>query len=89
MAEAIAASSLTPEQIVIISFNEDAVAESKKQLPHLKAYWLSDSRNRRTAMARCLTVDEVIATLKRIGADALDAEAMPERFNKEFIQKPA
>ena len=33
------------------------------------------------------TADEVIATLKRIGANALDAEAVPERVDKDFIQR--
>jgi glycerophosphoryl diester phosphodiesterase len=88
MAEAIAASSLSPEQIVIISFNEDAVAESKRQLPHLKACWLcgfKDPENGKGKMPP--PTDEVIATLKRIGADALDAQAVPERVNQAFIQR--
>ena len=29
----------------------------------------------------------MIATLKRIGADALDAEAVPEHFDEAFIQR--
>jgi glycerophosphoryl diester phosphodiesterase len=88
MAEAIAASSLLPEQIVIISFNEDAVAECKKQLPHLKACWLcgfKDPENDKGKMPP--SADEVIATLKRIGADALDAQAVPERVNEAFIHR--
>jgi glycerophosphoryl diester phosphodiesterase len=88
MAEAIAASSLAPQQIVIISFNEDAVAECKKQLPHLTACWLCGFKEPKDGKGKVPpTVDEVIATLKRIGADALDAEAVPERVNKEFIER--
>jgi glycerophosphoryl diester phosphodiesterase len=88
MAEAIAASSLSPEQIVIISFNEDAVAECKKRLPHLKAYWLCGFKDPEDGKGKTPpTVDEVIATLKRIGADALDAQAVPERVNKQFIEQ--
>jgi glycerophosphoryl diester phosphodiesterase len=88
MAEAIAASSLSPEQIVIISFNEDAVAECKKQLPHLKACWLCAFKEPKDGKGKMPpTVDEVIATLKRIGADALDAEAVPERVNEAFIER--
>jgi glycerophosphoryl diester phosphodiesterase len=33
------------------------------------------------------TADEVIATLKRCRADALDGKAMPEHFDAAFIQK--
>jgi glycerophosphoryl diester phosphodiesterase len=88
MAEAIAASSLSPEQIVIISFNEDAVAECKKQLPHLKACWLCRFEEPKDGKGKQPpTVDEVIATLKRIGADALDAQAVPDRVNKAFVER--
>jgi glycerophosphoryl diester phosphodiesterase len=88
MAEAIAASSLSPEQIVIISFNDDAVAECKKQLPHLKACWLCGFKEPKDRTGKMPpTVDEVIATLKRIGADALDAEAVPQRVNEAFIKR--
>jgi glycerophosphoryl diester phosphodiesterase len=88
MAEAIAASSLKPEQIVIISFNDEAIAECKKQLPHLKACWLCGFKEPKDGKGKTPpTVDEVIATLKRIGADALDAEATPERVNKAFIER--
>ena len=38
---AIEASDLAPEQIVIISFKEDSVAESKLLMPHIKALLLS------------------------------------------------
>ncbi|HEY3392489.1 MAG TPA: glycerophosphodiester phosphodiesterase family protein, partial [Lacipirellulaceae bacterium] len=88
MAEAIAASSLAPEQIVIISFIEDAVAECKRRLPHLKACWLCGFKEPKDGKGKTPpTVDEVIATLKRIGADALDAEAVPDRVNNDFIQQ--
>ena len=86
MAKIIAASSLSPEQITIISFNEDAVAESKKQLPHLKAYWLCGFKKKK-GQKPPPTVDEVIATLKRTSADALDAEAVPKRVNREFVAR--
>lgn len=86
MAKIIAASSLSPEQIRIISFHEDAVAESKKQLPRLKAYWLCGFKKKKGENAPP-TVDEVIATLKRIGADGLDAQAVPKRVNEAFIKR--
>ena len=86
MAKIIAASALSPEQIAIISFHADAVAECKKQLPHLKAYWLCRFKKSKDGK-RPPTVDEVIATLQRTGADALDAEAVPKRFNEAFINR--
>jgi glycerophosphoryl diester phosphodiesterase len=88
MAKAISASSLSPEQIAIISFHEDAVAECKKRLPHLKAYWLCRFKEPKDDKGKIPpTAGEVIATLKRIGADALDAESVQERFNEAFIKQ--
>jgi glycerophosphoryl diester phosphodiesterase len=85
MAEAIVASSLSTDQIVIISFHEDAVAECKKQLPNLKACWLCGFKKKNGKQPP--TADEVIATLRRTGADGLDAEAVPEHFNEAFIHR--
>ena len=86
MAKILHASSLAPEQITIISFHEDAVAASKKRLPHLKACWLCGFKKKKGEKAPP-TVDEVIATLERIGADALDAQAVPKRVNAAFIER--
>jgi glycerophosphoryl diester phosphodiesterase len=86
MAKAIAASSLSPEQIVVISFHADAVAESKKLLPQIKAYWLTKFEQQQDGSWKP-TADEVIATLKRTGADALDGQAQPKHFNGLFVKR--
>ena len=86
MEKIIAASLLSPEQIAIISFHEEAVAECKKRLPHVKAFWLcgfKKDKNRK----RPLSADEVIETLQRCGADGLDAEAVPEHVDAAFIER--
>jgi glycerophosphoryl diester phosphodiesterase len=85
MAKAIAASHLSPEQIVLISFQADAIAECKKQMPHIKALWLCSFNNKKR-YAPPKTPAEVAAILKRIHADGLDAQAVPEYFNAEFIK---
>jgi glycerophosphoryl diester phosphodiesterase len=86
MAKVIERSNLAPDQITIISFHEQAVAASKKRLPHLKAYWLCGFKKKKGAKPPP-TVDEVIATLRRTGADALDAEAVPKRVNEAFVKR--
>ncbi|MEX2308827.1 MAG: glycerophosphodiester phosphodiesterase [Pirellulales bacterium] len=86
MVKVIESSSLARDQMVVISFNADAIAESKKQLPHLKACWLCRFKQEKDGKIPP-TADQVIATLKRIGADALDAEAVPEYFNEAFIRR--
>jgi glycerophosphoryl diester phosphodiesterase len=86
MAKAIAASSLSPEQIVVISFHADAVAESKKLLPKIKAYWLTKFEEQKDGSWKP-SAEEVIATLKRTGADALDGQAQLMHFNEKFIEQ--
>jgi glycerophosphoryl diester phosphodiesterase len=84
MAKVIAASHLSAEQIVLISFHADAIAACKKQMPDLKALWLCSFNNKKRD-APPKTPAEVAATLKRIHADGLDAEAVPAYFNAAFI----
>ena len=86
MAKILAASKLRPEQIVVISFHADAIAESKKQLPHIKALWLCGMKKKKDGTPPP-TAEQVAATLKRIGADGLDAEGLPEYFNAAFIER--
>src|SRR5262249_54505924 len=47
MAKVIAASHVSPDQIVIISFHADALAASKKALPHLKTLWLTSMQKKK------------------------------------------
>ena len=84
MARVIAASHVSPEQIVIISFHADAVAACKKQMPNIKALWLCSFNNKKRDAPPPMP-SEVAATLKRIRADGLDAQAVPEYFNAPFI----
>jgi glycerophosphoryl diester phosphodiesterase len=86
MAKVIDASSLEPEQIVIISFHADAIAECKKQLPHLKALWLCRYEEQKDG-SFTPGVEEVAATLKRIRADGFNSEARPEHFDEAFIKR--
>jgi glycerophosphoryl diester phosphodiesterase len=86
MVKIIASSGVPLEQLVIISFHEAAVAEAKRQLPAVKAYWLTDFKEQDDGSLKP-TVDEVIATLQRSGADAVSGKAIPEHFNEVFIDR--
>lgn len=44
LVEAFEASGLQPEQLTIIAFNHDTIAEAKRQLPEVGCYWLVSSR---------------------------------------------
>jgi glycerophosphoryl diester phosphodiesterase len=86
VAKVLAASKLKPEQVVIISFHEEAVAECKKQMPQFKALWLSGMKKQKDGTPPP-TAEHVAATLKRSGADGLGAEGVPEYFNAAFIAR--
>ncbi|WP_417849831.1 glycerophosphodiester phosphodiesterase [Thalassoglobus sp.] len=58
------ACTLKDEQLVVITFNESTLKESKKVLPDLKHYYLSDGKKE--------TIDEVIAKTKAANADGIN-----------------
>ena len=84
MSKVIAASRVPREQIILIGFDAEAVAACKKQMPDIKALWLCGFDNKKREKPP-KTPAEVAATLKRIKADGLDAEAVPAYFNAAFI----
>ena len=85
IAKVLEKSSISPDQIVFISFKADAVAECKKLMPHIKALWLCGMKPKKDKQPP--TAEEVAATLKRIKADGLNAEAAPEYFDEAYIKR--
>ncbi|HEV8378538.1 MAG TPA: glycerophosphodiester phosphodiesterase [Tepidisphaeraceae bacterium] len=74
--EIVRASGKGPEQIVVISFKEDALEASKKALPAYKHYFLANhKKDKQGNYLPRPNVEEWIATAKRIGADGLDLQA--------------
>jgi glycerophosphoryl diester phosphodiesterase len=86
MAKILAASKLSPAQVVVISFHAEAIAECKKQLPHVKALWLCGMKKRKDGTPPP-TAEKIAAELKRTRADGLDAEGVPEYFNQAYIER--
>ncbi|MHC5543304.1 glycerophosphodiester phosphodiesterase, partial [Singulisphaera rosea] len=72
LVKAVQASKKRPEQLAIISFQADAVAEAKRELPQIKAYYLSSFRKDKTTGQWQPSLDELIAKAKSIRADGLD-----------------
>jgi len=72
VARAVRESGKKPEQLVIISFKADTVAEAKRQLPELKAYFLADFKQDKKTKKWTGNIDEFIATAKSCHADGLD-----------------
>ncbi|MGV3609271.1 MAG: glycerophosphodiester phosphodiesterase [Planctomycetaceae bacterium] len=80
---AIKASGLEPKQTAIISFNADVVAAAKKSRPDLQAYWIVGMQNEKKEVR---SLDELIATAQKIGADGLDLSDHPV-LDAKAVQK--
>ncbi|MEK6262789.1 MAG: glycerophosphodiester phosphodiesterase [Planctomycetota bacterium] len=75
-----------PEQTAIIGFSADAMAAVKQALPTLEVYWVVNIKPDPKSDKKPLTVDELIATAKRIKADGLDLSAC-DALDKAFGDK--
>lgn len=78
------ASSLEPEQILIISFNKETVAECKKQMPNIRCHWLTSYKQNDAGQLKP-NFCEVLETLRRTGADGLGTQAKPEHVDPRFL----
>lgn len=79
------ASNLKPEQILVISFDEKTIAESKKLLPNIKAHWLTGYKPDDHIGPWKPTAASVVKTIGRIKADGLGSKARRSVFNQNFI----
>jgi len=81
----LSASKLKPEQIMVISFNESTIAESKKTMPHIKAHWLTGYDQDDETGPWAPTAASVARTIERTNADGIGSQARRGVFNKTFI----
>lgn len=72
LAKAVEQSGKGANQLCVISFKADTVAEAKKQLPQLQAYWIAEFKQDKLTKKWTPTIDELITKAKEIGADGLD-----------------
>ena len=79
-------SALQPEQIVIISFHEDAIAESKRQLPQIRAHWLHAYKKDQKTGKWNSDLQKIIRTLKETNADGLGTQARQEVVTAQFLE---
>ena len=86
MVKLIEASPLSPEQIIIISFNGKTTAECERLVPHLKSHWLTGYKEHDDGRVTP-SVDEVIADWKKSGADGFGSQARIDHVNDAFLKK--
>jgi glycerophosphoryl diester phosphodiesterase len=75
LVEAIRRSGKAPEQIAVISFQADAVAESKRRLPEIPAYYLASFKKDKESGAWGPSLEALIAKARELHADGLDLSA--------------
>ncbi len=83
---ALADSQLAPEQTIVISFQESVISAVKNQIPAIKAYWLTGYKQDKATGRWTPALPDVLATLKRLGADGLDTQANRDVVNEQFVQ---
>ena len=83
--KALGKSDLSPEQIVIISFNWDTVAAATKAFPHYKIYALSSFKKNKETDAWEPTIKALIKRAKKVGADGIYVKAIDAIINEDSI----
>lgn len=70
--KSVQSSRLKPKQLAIISFKAETIAESKRRLPEVEAYYLASFKKDKATGAWTPTVGKLIEEAKAIHADGLD-----------------
>ena len=86
LVEAVRSSGKKPAQLAIISFQAETIAEAKRWLPDLDAYFLASFKQDKTTGAWTPTADQLIAQAREIGADGLDLAAKGP-IDGEFVRR--
>ncbi|RUL86971.1 glycerophosphodiester phosphodiesterase [Tautonia sociabilis] len=86
LVRAVRSSGKTPDQLAVIAFNPDTIAEAKQALPEIPMYWLSGFRRDDQTGAHTTTIDELIAQARSIHADGLDLNYRGP-FDADLVRK--
>ena len=84
---AIEKSELKTDQMVIISFQADAIAESKRQLPQIRAHWLRSYKKDKKTGKYHNDFENIARTLKETKADGLGSKGLPEVLTAPFLKR--
>ncbi len=77
---------LAPEQLVIIAFDAEVIATSKRELPDVKAFWLTGFKSDEQTGEVHPSIEEILSTLQTIDADGLDCQAA-EHIDQHFVDQ--
>jgi glycerophosphoryl diester phosphodiesterase len=90
LASALANADLATDQLILISFSAETVAEAKKRFPGHKALWIVEFEPAGKSGAGRISLTTILKTLSSVRADGLDAQAHPvvDAAFVEAIRKP-
>jgi len=77
---------LSVSRLMIISFDQQVVAQCKKQLPQVDAMWLTSFKKDSVTGSISPSIQEILETLKRVNADGLDCQAA-EHIDADFVKQ--
>jgi len=77
---------LQPEQVVVLSFNQEVVAQCKRQLPQLKALWIAVRNKKGETHPWHPSQQEILSTLHEIKADGLSSN-MTSLRDGQFVRE--
>jgi len=83
----LAASPTKREQLRIISFNADVIAESKRRLPQIKAHWITGFEQDQQTKVWTPSGETILQTLARTKADGLNAQWNARFVTPEMVTK--
>ncbi|HEU5117468.1 MAG TPA: glycerophosphodiester phosphodiesterase [Isosphaeraceae bacterium] len=86
LVKAIQKSGKSPDQLTVISFHADAVAEAKRRLPDIPAYYLASFKRDKETGAWQPSLDALIDKAHDLHADGLDLSHNGP-IDAEFVQK--
>jgi glycerophosphoryl diester phosphodiesterase len=86
LASVLEQSSTMDNNVLLISLVDETVAECKRRLPAVRCHWLS-GYEQRSGGGWTPTADEVIASVRRLGADGFGSKSKPEYFDADFIEQ--
>lgn len=72
--------------LLVIAFDERVISEFKRRMPGVLAHWLTDYQWSAEEKSWKPSVESVIETIQRCGADGLGSENRPDIIDESFIK---
>ena len=73
------------ERVCLISFNQQTIAEAKRQMPRIKAHWLTGYKHQSETEHWLPSADKVAQTVNRLGIDGLGTDKKRRVVTADFL----